>query len=333
MDLIFPYRKNKNKIEIYFKDNSGDTIIKNNKYTKKIIGFNKNYIKEIYEKNSLFSGYEDYIINNIAKKLLNKKSMFMGILNATPDSFYEKSRIINNKIIDNMISQKPDIIDIGGESTRPGSSIINPDEEFNRIKPVIEYVKSVSKIPVSIDSRNPETIEKCLKYDIDYINDISGFKNNKMIKIASENNIKNIVMHMIGTPQTMNNYNNYDDIIFEINEFFYKKINEMLENNIKPENIIIDPGIGFSKDLKGNIDIIKSPWSFFIGFDTLFGTSMKSFIGKITGSDTNNRSGGTIATSIYLNNNGVDILRLHDIKDNRDAINVYNYIKNSLIND
>ena len=108
---------------------------------------------------------------------------------------------------------------------------------------------------------------------------------------------------------------------------------EMLKNNIKPENIIIDPGIGFSKDLRGNIDIIKSPWSFFIGFDTLFGTSMKGFIGKITGSGINDRLGGTIATSIYLSNNGVDILRLHDIQQNRDAINIYNYIKNSLIND
>ncbi len=333
MDIIFPYRKDKNKLEVYTEDNSGNTVIKNIKYSKKIVDFDKNYIKEIYMKNSLFSGYEDTVINNAVKKFSNKKSMLMGILNATPDSFYPESRVKNENIIDNMISQKPDIIDIGGESTRPGSQVINPDEEFKRIKPIIEYVKSTSKIPVSIDSRNAETIEKCLKYDIDYINDISGFKNKGMIKIASENNVKNIVMHMIGKPQTMNNYTRYDDIIFEINNFFYEKINEMLKNNINPENIIIDPGIGFSKDLNGNMDIIKSPWSFFIGFDTLFGTSMKSFIGKITGADINDRLGGTIATSIYLNNNGVDILRLHNIKQNRDAINVYNYIEKSLIND
>ncbi len=333
MDIIFPYRKDKSKIEVYLEDDSGNTAVKGRRYSKKIIDFDRSYIKEIYEKNSIFLGSEDYIVNSIIKKLGNQKSILMGILNGTPDSFYSRSRVKNETIIDNMISQKPDIIDIGGESTRPGSSVIAPDEEFERIKPVIEYVKSISKIPVSIDSRNPETVEKCLKYDIDYINDISGFKNKNMIKIASENNVKNIVMHMIGTPQTMNNYTDYDDIIFEINNFFYEKIDEMLKNNIKPENIIIDPGIGFSKDLRGNIDIIKSPWSFFIGFDTLFGASMKGFIGKITGSGINDRLGGTIATSIYLSNNGVDILRLHDIQQNRDAINIYNYIRNSLIND
>ncbi len=244
----------------------------------------------------------------------------MGILNATPDSFYAGSRILDKSRIDSMLDEKPDIIDIGGESTRPGSLPVPPDIETERIRPVIDYIKSVSNIPVSIDSRNYDTIKAVISMDIDYINDISGFSDERMIKIACDYNVRAIVMHMIGTPQTMQNFTEYDDIIFEINNFFYSRINKMLKFGIKPENIIVDPGIGFSKDTNGNITILRSPWSFFLGFDTLFGTSRKRFIGTLTGSDVNDRLGGTIGTSIYLSENGVDILRVHDPAQNRDAI-------------
>lgn len=145
----------------------------------------------------------------------------MGILNATPDSFYAGSRILDKSRIDSMLDEKPDIIDIGGESTRPGSLPVPPDIETERIRPVIDYIKSVSNIPVSIDSRNYDTIKAVISMDIDYINDISGFSDERMIKIACDYNVRAIVMHMIGTPQTMQNFTEYDDIIFEINNFFF----------------------------------------------------------------------------------------------------------------
>jgi dihydropteroate synthase len=326
MEIIFPSR-NKNYLEIYRENASGKTIINNKRFHKDSILFDKNILREFYIRNHIFEGYEDKISDNVEKKLKNKKSKIMGILNATPDSFYSGSRINNTEIMDKMIDSKPDIIDIGGESTRPGSSPVDPEKEFERIKGAIEYIKSASSIPVSVDSRHLYTISKAMDYGIDYINDISGFSDPGMIRIAANSNVKCIVMHMRGNPQNMGEYIHYDNIYFEINSYFYDRANKMIKSGIQPDNIILDPGIGFSKDFNGNMDILKFPWSFFIGFDTLFGTSRKGFIGKITGSSIENRLGGTIATSIYLNRNGVDILRVHDVRGNRDGINMYSYIE------
>ncbi|WP_337860595.1 dihydropteroate synthase [Ferroplasma sp.] len=326
MEVIFPSRS-KGYLDVYKEDKNGHVIIEGRKFARNSIVFEKSTLKEFYIKNHIFEGYEEQLSENVGKKLKNKKSKIMGILNATPDSFFSGSRIADRKIIDSMLDSKPDIIDIGGESTRPGSVPVEPEKEFDRIKWVIEYVKSVSDIPISIDSRHLYTISKSMDYDIDYINDISGFSDPGMVDIAVNSNVKCIVMHMIGNPQNMGEQTHYDDIYFQINEYFYKRADNMIKRGIKPENIIMDPGIGFSKDFNGNMDILKQPWSFFIGFNTLFGTSRKGFIGKITGSSIENRLGGTIATSIYLEQNGVDILRVHDVTDNRDAINVYSCIE------
>ncbi len=317
MELIFPYRKDRNFLEYY-----------SNKKDPAIVKLNKDTLINFYIKNHIFQGFEDYIAGKVISKLTNHKTLIMGILNATPDSFYPGSRLVNNNIIDNIIDQKPDIIDLGGESTRPGSEQVEPEIEFGRLKGPLEYIKSVSNIPVSIDSRNYYTISRAIKYNIDYINDISGFTDINMIKLASETGLKCIVMHMVGNPQTMSNFTHYENLFYEVNEFFYKKTDEMIKNNIEPENIILDPGIGFSKGFEENMAILKSPWAFFLGFDTLFGTSRKGFIGKVTGSEVQDRLPGTIATSIYLNQNGVDFLRVHDPKENKEAILMYNCINN-----
>jgi dihydropteroate synthase len=326
MDVVFPNPKNKKKLDIYSESGKGSICIQGNNFNYKSLEFDRNVLKEFYIANHLFEGYEDNMARNAEKKVKNKKSLIMGILNATPDSFFEGSRISGTEIIDSMIDLKPDIIDIGGESTRPGSSEIDPETEFSRVKGVLEYIKSVSNIPVSLDSRHYDTVSRLMNYGVDYINDISGFDDPRMIDLAKENDIKCIVMHMRGTPQNMREFTNYDNLYFQINKFFYLRTNDMINKGIRPENIIIDPGIGFSKDFYGNMDILKSPWSFFLGFDTLFGTSRKGFIGRVTGSSIGSRIGGTVATSIYLNQNGVDILRVHDVEPNRDGINMYGYI-------
>jgi dihydropteroate synthase len=328
MELIFPDSRDKNYLNVYEESENGDTIIEKRRFNVNSIKFDKSILKEFYMKNHIFEGYEDMISSKADKKLTNKKSLIMGILNSTPDSFYPGSRIENMEIIDKMLDAKPDIIDIGGESTRPGSERVPPEKEFERIKPVLEYIKSCSKIPVSVDSRNLYTISNAMDYGIEYINDISGFSDKGMIDLAATSNVKCVLMHMKGNPQNMGDYTNYDDLYFQLNQYFYERANGMVKKGIDPENIIIDPGIGFAKDFHGNMAILKSPWSFFIGFDTLFGTSRKGFIGEITGSSVENRLGGTIASSIYLNRNGVDILRVHDVGENRDAIKMFNYIKN-----
>jgi dihydropteroate synthase len=327
MEVIFPDPEDKRKLSIYRGDENGDVKISGKTYAYTEDTLSPGIIKEFYYRNNLFSGFEDKIARNVDTKIHNKKTGIMGILNATPDSFFNVSRISNTSQIDSMIDMKPDIIDIGGESTRPGSTEVDPETEFSRIKNVIEYIKSVSNIPVSLDSRHYETVKKAMVYGIDYINDISGFGDKRMVELARDSGTKCIVMHMRGTPQNMTNLTYYDNIFAEINMFFYNRLDSMVKAGIDPGNIILDPGIGFSKDFEGNMSILRSPWSFFIGFDTLFGTSRKGFIGKITGSSIEERIGGTIATSIYLSLNGVDIIRVHDVVPNRDAIKMYRYIE------
>ncbi len=313
---IDPY--NRNQILFYQCDGKPfikNKIIKPEKYEKTI-----DNISMIIEKYDFLTPFKNYILNNIFNN--KKKTSIMGILNATPDSFFPGSRV-NEKNIYNMLDEKPDIIDLGGESTRPGSIEIDPETEIKRLEPVLDILKSYD-IKISIDTRHYNVIESILKkYEIDYINDISGFIDKRMIQIAKEYKKGCIVMHMRGEPQNMNKFTDYDDIFFEINTFFFDRIKSMLNSGIEPENIIIDPGIGFSKTAEQNIELIKSPWSFLFGFNLLYGTSRKSFIGKFTKTDVNKRLGGTIATSIYLAMNGVDILRVHDVIENRSAIDIY----------
>ncbi|MHB1649739.1 MAG: dihydropteroate synthase [Thermoplasmataceae archaeon] len=285
-----------------------------------------NELVDIYQHAGVFAGYEEKLSSMFFTS--NQKTDFstkiMGVLNVTPDSFYPGSRIESHNIsrIDRLLDEKPDIIDIGGESTRPGSSPVDPGKETARIYPVLEYVSNCSNIPISIDSRNPETISRCLDLRVDYINDITGFSNPGMVEIASETGLKSIVMHMRGTPKNMQEMTGYDDIVMEINSFLVERIDRMISSGVKPENIIVDPGIGFSKTYQGNLEILRNIESFRGAFPLLVGTSRKTFIGHITGKDVNNRLAGTIATSVYLAGKHVDIIRVHDIAENRDAIKV-----------
>ena len=326
MEIVFPDPENKYMLSHYTESENGIVKLAGNQYNYSSERLSSGIVNEFYLKNGLFQGFEDELSRKVEAKIKNKKTKIMGILNATPDSFFGGSRITGTGIVDRMIDMKPDIIDIGGESTRPGSSEVDPETEFSRIKGIVEYIKSVSNIPVSIDSRHYETINRSIAYGIDYINDISGFGDRRMIDIARDSGAKCILMHMRGTPQNMGQFTHYDNIFAEINMFFYNRANSMVNAGIDPDNIILDPGIGFSKDFEGNMSILRSPWSFFLGFDTLFGTSRKGFIGKVTGSGIDDRVGGTVATSIYLNNNGVDVIRVHDVLPNRDAIKMYRYI-------
>lgn len=283
-------------------------------------------LAEILQLGGLFGGYEEKISSmffaSTEKSGISTK--IMGILNITPDSFYPGSRIVGRDMarVDRMLDEKPDIIDIGGESTRPGSSPVNHEKETARIYPVLEYVSNCSNIPISIDSRNPETVLKCLDFRVDYINDISGFANKEMIKIASETGLNSIVMHMRGTPDNMQTMAEYDDIVMEINSFLFERISEMLSAGVKPHNIIVDPGIGFSKTYHGNVTILRNIESFRGAFPLLVGTSRKTFLGHITGRDVNKRLAGTIATSVHLAEKHVDMIRVHDVAENRDAIKV-----------
>lgn len=258
-----------------------------------------------------------------------KRPQIMAVANATPDSFYAGSRLdSSSKLLDALIDSSPDIIDIGGESTRPGSLELSVEEEISRIKPVIGHVTSTSNIPVSLDTRHPEVLS-FFADRVEYANDISGFRDSRMIDVASENSLKCITMHMQGEPHNMQDFTRYVDMVPEILAFLLESAERLSSRGIPDKNIFLDPGIGFSKDFQGNLEILNEIGSFSVGYGTLVGASRKSFIGRITGEETQGRLSGTLAVTVYLAMNGVNIIRAHDPKENLQALKVLEAIFNN----
>lgn len=253
-------------------------------------------------------------------------SRVMAIVNATPDSFYSGSRLMNNyPSIDKILDSKPDIIDIGGESTRPGSVEINPEEEIARIEPIMEYISGSSEAEISLDTRHPTVLERFTDF-VDYANDITGFSNEAMIRIALDHDLSCIVMHMRGTPSTMNSLTEYCDLEYEIVRFLFERIHNLSKYGIPEKNIIIDPGIGFAKNSEQSLSILRNIASFKFGYLLLLGASRKSFLGKIVNRDEESRLGASLGAAAWGVLNGADIVRVHDPEETRQALRVLHSI-------
>ncbi len=256
------------------------------------------------------------------KKPHFKMPLVMAVANATPDSFYPGSRLEESgSLLDRLIDAGPDIIDVGGESTRPGSNELSIQDEISRVGPVLDYIVSSSRIPVSLDTRHPEVLEH-FSDKVQFANDITGFRDNRMVKIAAEASLKCITMHMRGTPSDMQSRTDYVDLVPEVLAYLAESASNLQNAGIRSSDIVIDPGIGFSKDFQGNLEILSEIQSFSVGYSTLVGASRKSFIGRITGEDTEGRLPGTLAVTAFLAGKGVDIIRVHDPKENIQLLEV-----------
>ncbi len=268
------------------------------------------------------------------------KTKIMGILNVTPDSFYNGGKYNTTELAikhaEKMIEEGADIIDIGGESTRPGADPVSIEEEKKRVLPVISELKRRNKdIIISVDTYKSEIAEKAIGLGASIVNDISGFQFDKnMAKVVSKKNVSLIIMHIKGTPKNMQENPIYTNVVEEIKNFFKEKIKYALDNGIKKEKILLDPGIGFGKTTEHNIQILKNIKSFKeLGFPLVIGTSRKSFIGRILGNEENplgpeERLEGSIATYVWSTIQGVDILRVHDVKQTKRALKVIERILN-----
>ena len=275
------------------------------------------------------------------KKISLNKSKFnephiMGILNMTPDSFSDGGEYNNNKAafkrIDSMIKSGADIIDVGGESTRPGSKTISPIQEWKRISNVVKkFKKKYPKILLSVDTRKSEIMKETIKNKGDIINDVSGFNYDKNSNdLVKNNKIWKIIHHMQGTPQTMQTKPSYKHVLLDIYDYFEKKIEDQSKVNKHPINIILDPGIGFGKNLKHNL-MIMSKISIFhsLGFPVLIGTSRKRFISQISGIfDTKERIGGTLSSVLFTLSQGVQLFRVHNVEEIKQGILVYKKLLN-----
>jgi dihydropteroate synthase len=270
------------------------------------------------------------------RKFLNKKShILMGVLNMTPDSFSDGGKFNLEKKalkrISEMLISGADIIDIGGESTRPGSKIISPKTEWERVKIVIKkFKKKFPKASLSIDTRKSLVIKNSIKCKVDIINDVSCFKFDKeSFNTVKNKNLWKVIHHMKGTPQTMQINPKYQHVLLEIYDFFETEIARLHKDKYS-NKLILDPGIGFGKNLKHNLMILNKISIFHsLGFPILIGTSRKRFINQISKNfDTKERLGGSLSSVLFSLSQGVKIFRVHNVDEVKQGILVFETLLN-----
>ena len=259
--------------------------------------------------------------------------ILMGVLNLTPDSFSDGGKYNKkNKGFNHakyLINKGCKILDVGGESTRPGSEEIDIKKEWKRISSTLKKLMNLKKI-ISLDTRKSWIMKKGIDYKVNLINDVSGLSyDSNTLNILKKTKIPFVIHHMKGNPKNMQNNPKYKNIILDIYDFFEKKIKKIKLNGIKHENIILDPGIGFGKNLKHNITILRNISIFHsLGFPIMLGISRKRFIKDLSkNNDSKERLGGTISSSLYAMMQGVQILRVHDVNEINQSIKVFKALK------
>ncbi len=251
-----------------------------------------------------------------------EKTYIMGILNVTPDSFSDGGNFNSIdkalKHVEEMVEEGADIIDIGGESTRPGHTYVDSYEEIKRVIPIIKVLKDNIKVPISIDTYKSNVAEEALKLGAEMVNDVWGLRKDKnMAKTIARYNAEVCIMH------NQNGTNYEKDIMEEIKDFLNESIEIAIDAGIKKEKIVIDPGIGFGKTFEQNLEVLKRLGELKeLNYPILLGTSRKSVIGNILNIEPKERVEGTIATTVLGIRDGVDIVRVHDVKENLRAAKI-----------
>ena len=274
-----------------------------------------------------------FTLKSGSRELHIKSPLVMGVVNLTPDSFYSASRVYAEsdfvKLIDEMVSEGADIIDLGGQSSRPGATLITAEDEYTRIAGPLDYVRSnYSKVWVSIDTFHSEVARKALEKGANIINDISaGDFDKKMQSVVAEFDACYVCMHMQGNPETMQLNPTYQDITLEIINFFKSKIEECNKSGIK--SIIIDPGFGFGKTIEHNYELVKNLKSFSaLECPVMAGFSRKSMIYKVLGKTPEDSLNGTTVLNTIGIINGASILRVHDVQEAAECIKIVNETMN-----
>ena len=250
----------------------------------------------------------------------------MGVINVTPDSFSDGGLFFQTdnavKQAHNLIKQGADIIDIGGESTRPGAKEVSADEEISRVIPVIEKLRQTNKsITISIDTSKAEVMAEAIKAGADFINDVNALLSPGTLEVAAEYDVPVCLMHKQGMPQTMQHNPHYQDVVAEVMSFLDARIEACQKAGICSKNIIIDPGIGFGKTLEHNLALLKNIKQLkSLGYPLLIGVSRKTMIGQILDAEVDERIYGSLAIAQFAYMQGADIFRVHDVKATVDVL-------------
>jgi len=251
----------------------------------------------------------------------------MGILNVTPDSFSDGGQFFHLdaalKQVEQMLDDGASIIDIGGESTRPNAADVSEKDELRRVIPVLKAIKQRFDVLVSIDTSKVAVMSAAIEQGADMINDVRALQNPSCLAVLAQSSVTVCLMHMQGLPQTMQQAPIYDDLIGEIKLFFEQRITACAQAGIAKERLILDVGFGFGKTLKQNYQLLAQLAEFkSFNLPLLSGTSRKSMIGNLLNRDVDQRLAGSLATAIIAAQQGANILRVHDVKETMDAINV-----------
>ena len=313
------------QIEILTRNSKRKIFINQIKYLPKILRVKINLdLKKIKSKKKNFSNLNFKKIPNI-----------LGVLNLTPDSFSDggkfnsKKKGINHAI--HLVNSGANLIDVGGESTRPGSKMIRENLEWQRINKILKLLLK-KKIPISLDTRKSKIMSKGINLGVKLINDVSGLDfDSETLNVLKKYKIPFVIQHSQGVPENMQKNPKYKNELLDIYDFFEKKIKLLRSKGIKHNKIILDPGIGFGKNLKHNMSLIRNISIFHsLGFPILVGNSRKRFIKELSGkNDSKFRNGGTIASSIYLMMQGVQILRIHDVNETIQGLKIFKNIINN----
>ncbi|MCG0275192.1 MAG: dihydropteroate synthase [Thermosediminibacteraceae bacterium] len=286
-------------------------------------------------KDYLKSRKPEYIESPWGRKITFERTRLMGIINVTPDSFFAGSRKQDlNQVLETasyMIENGADIIDIGGLSTRPGSEPVDEEEELRRVVPAVKLLReNFPQIPISVDTYRARVAEKALEAGADIVNDISGLQFDKdLVKVVAESKAPLVLMHIKGTPRDMQQNPHYDDVIREIAEYFVERMEFAASSGVDPARIILDPGIGFGKKYEHNLEILGRIKEFqSLNKLLLIGASRKTFIGKALGDvPPDERLEGTLAVTALCVLKGVDIVRVHDVRENRRVMDLLEAVK------
>ena len=261
--------------------------------------------------------------------VLGRRTLVMGIVNVTPDSFSDGAMFagVDDAVAHGarLVDEGADVVDVGGESTRPGSDPIEADEEILRVVPVIEgLAKARPGTPISVDTRKPEVAIAALDAGASVVNDIAGGRNSALLETVSRSGAGVVLMHMLGEPKTMQDDPRYDDVVAEVHEFLRERIEAAVFAGIPEERVCIDPGIGFGKTVDHNVALLRAvPALRLLGAAVMVGASRKGFIGTLTGvEDPAARLEGSLAVAVLAAAHGADLVRVHDVEATVRALKV-----------
>ena len=264
-----------------------------------------------------------------------KRTAVMGILNVTPDSFSDGGQFSNqNRALEHALAMErdgADLLDIGGESTRPGAAEVSADEEIGRVVPLIEQLAQRCRVPISIDTRKAAVAAAALDAGATIVNDVSAMGDPEMAPLVAERGVPVILMHMRGEPSTMQRQTSYDDIVSEVHDYLLERATFARSRGIEGDKIVLDPGIGFGKSTSGNLKLLRAlPGLVASGYPVLVGASRKNFIGDLLGgAPVGERLEGSLAVAAWASQQGARFVRVHDVKATVRALQVLHALQST----